>query len=161
MRTSGVRAHSARAWIGENAIHKAAPILARLAEYRPREVSVEGLVYREGLNAVRIGGGIAGLVGKQHDKQLRKEQGIEKPNYGTVLPAKLDQGISQAVHDSRQASDLHSKGMLTPETMPASDATKVKLGLVEPDLFLREFGTQRVPCSSRLWRCVQVGAENL
>ncbi|MDA4894943.1 MULTISPECIES: succinyl-diaminopimelate desuccinylase [unclassified Microbacterium] len=62
VRTSGVRAHSARAWIGENAIHAAAPILARLAEYRPREVGVEGLVYREGLNAVRITGGVAGNV---------------------------------------------------------------------------------------------------
>lgn len=62
VRTSGVRAHSARAWIGENAIHKAAPVLARLAEYRPREVEVEGLVYREGLNAVRISGGVAGNV---------------------------------------------------------------------------------------------------
>lgn len=62
VRTSGVRAHSARAWIGENAIHKAAPVLNRLAEYRPREVEVEGLVYREGLNAVRIGGGVAGNV---------------------------------------------------------------------------------------------------
>jgi succinyl-diaminopimelate desuccinylase len=62
VRTHGVRAHSARAWIGENAIHKAAPVLARLAEYRPREIAVEGLVYREGLNAVRIGGGIAGNV---------------------------------------------------------------------------------------------------
>jgi len=62
VRTHGVRSHSARAWIGENAIHKAAPILARLAEYRPREVAVEGLVYREGLNAVRIGGGVAGNV---------------------------------------------------------------------------------------------------
>lgn len=62
VRTTGVRAHSARAWVGENAIHKAAPILARLAEYRPREVEVEGLVYREGLNAVGIRGGIAGNV---------------------------------------------------------------------------------------------------
>lgn len=62
VRTSGVRAHSARAWIGENAIHKAAPILGRLADYRPRDVEVEGLVYREGLNAVRIGGGVAGNV---------------------------------------------------------------------------------------------------
>lgn len=62
VRTTGVRAHSARAWIGENAIHRAAPILARLAEYRPREVSVDGLDYREGLNAVRISGGIAGNV---------------------------------------------------------------------------------------------------
>jgi len=62
VRTHGVRAHSARAWIGENAIHRAAPILARLAEYRPRDVAVEGLTYREGLNAVRIGGGVAGNV---------------------------------------------------------------------------------------------------
>lgn len=62
VRTEGVRAHSARSWIGENAIHKAAPILARLAEYRAREVEVEGLVYREGLNAVRISGGVAGNV---------------------------------------------------------------------------------------------------
>src|ERR671912_150584 len=35
VRTSGVRAHSARAWVGENAIHRAAPVLTRLAEYRP------------------------------------------------------------------------------------------------------------------------------
>ncbi|GAA1849572.1 succinyl-diaminopimelate desuccinylase [Microbacterium koreense] len=62
VRTAGVRAHSARAWIGENAIHKAAPVLARLAEYRPRDIEVDGLVYREGLNAVRISGGIAGNV---------------------------------------------------------------------------------------------------
>lgn len=61
-RTHGVRSHSARAWMGENAIHAAAPILARLAQYRPREIEVEGLVYREGLNAVRIGGGVAGNV---------------------------------------------------------------------------------------------------
>ncbi|MBS1673103.1 MAG: succinyl-diaminopimelate desuccinylase [Actinobacteria bacterium] len=62
VRTSGVRAHSARAWMGENAIHRAAPILARLAEYRPREIAVDGLDYREGLNAVRISGGVAGNV---------------------------------------------------------------------------------------------------
>jgi succinyl-diaminopimelate desuccinylase len=62
VRTHGVRAHSARAWVGDNAIHKAAPILQRLSEYRPRDIAVDGLVYREGLNAVRILGGIAGNV---------------------------------------------------------------------------------------------------
>ncbi|NJI59623.1 succinyl-diaminopimelate desuccinylase [Microbacterium oxydans] len=62
VRTAGVRAHSARAWIGENAIHRAAPILTRLAEYRAREVPVEGLLYRESLSAVRIAGGVAGNV---------------------------------------------------------------------------------------------------
>ena len=58
----GVRAHSARSWLGENAIHAAAPVLARLADYRAREVEVDGLTYREGLNAVFISGGVAGNV---------------------------------------------------------------------------------------------------
>ena len=59
VRTSGLRAHSARPWVGDNAIHKAAPILQTLAEYQPREVEVEGLRYREALNAVLISGGVA------------------------------------------------------------------------------------------------------
>ncbi|HWU30085.1 MAG TPA: succinyl-diaminopimelate desuccinylase [Microbacterium sp.] len=62
IRTRGVRAHSARSWVGENAIHGAAPILTRLAEYRACEIMVEGLGYREGLNAVSIRGGVAGNV---------------------------------------------------------------------------------------------------
>lgn len=62
VRTNGVAAHSARAWTGENAIHAVAPALGVLARYEPRQVEVDGLVYREGLNAVRIDGGIAGNV---------------------------------------------------------------------------------------------------
>ena len=58
----GVRAHSARAWMGDNAIHAAAPVLDILAAHRPAEVEVDGLVYREGLNAVGIRGGVAGNV---------------------------------------------------------------------------------------------------
>ncbi len=58
----GVRAHSARSWLGDNAIHAAAPVLARLATYQPRTVTVDGLAYREGLNAVGIAGGVAGNV---------------------------------------------------------------------------------------------------
>ena len=60
--TKGVAAHSARAWMGENAIHAAAPILARLAAYEPATVTVDGLDYRESLNAVKIHGGTAGNV---------------------------------------------------------------------------------------------------
>ncbi|MGA0209012.1 MAG: succinyl-diaminopimelate desuccinylase [Candidatus Nanopelagicales bacterium] len=58
----GVRAHSARSWRGRNAVHAAADILNRLAAYEPREPLVDGLQYREGLNAVGIRGGIAGNV---------------------------------------------------------------------------------------------------
>jgi succinyl-diaminopimelate desuccinylase len=62
VRTFGLRAHSARAWVGHNAIHDVAPILSKLAAYTPREVEVDGLVYKEGLNAVGISGGVAGNV---------------------------------------------------------------------------------------------------
>ncbi len=58
-RIPGVAAHSARAWKGENAIHAAGPLLAQLAAYVPETVTVDGLEYREGLNAVRVSGGIA------------------------------------------------------------------------------------------------------
>lgn len=60
--TRGRRAHSARSWLGENAIHAAAPVLALLEDYRPRRVVVDGLEYREGLNAVAVTGGVAGNV---------------------------------------------------------------------------------------------------
>ncbi len=59
---SGQAAHSARAWMGHNAIHDLAPVLQRLAAYESQSIEVDGLVYREGLNAVRIGGGMAGNV---------------------------------------------------------------------------------------------------
>jgi len=60
--TVGEAAHSARAWMGSNAIHAAAPILARLAAYEPQTINVDGLDYRESLNAVKINGGTAGNV---------------------------------------------------------------------------------------------------
>ncbi|MFJ4190082.1 succinyl-diaminopimelate desuccinylase [Kitasatospora sp. NPDC089509] len=62
IRLTGVRAHAARSWLGDNAIHHAAEVLTRLADYRPRQVEIDGLEYREGLNAVRIDGGVAGNV---------------------------------------------------------------------------------------------------
>ncbi|HKA69023.1 MAG TPA: succinyl-diaminopimelate desuccinylase [Actinomycetes bacterium] len=62
VRTSGVRAHSARAWMGHNAIHDAGTVLDRLRAYQARRVIIDGLEYREGLNAVGISGGVAGNI---------------------------------------------------------------------------------------------------
>jgi succinyl-diaminopimelate desuccinylase len=59
---TGLAAHSARAWMGRNAIHDAGPVLERLSSYEPQQIEVEGLIYREGLNVVRISGGIAGNI---------------------------------------------------------------------------------------------------
>jgi succinyl-diaminopimelate desuccinylase len=62
VRTEGRRAHSARSWLGTNAIHLAGPVLDRLTRYEARSVTIDGCTYREGLNAVRISGGVAGNV---------------------------------------------------------------------------------------------------
>jgi succinyl-diaminopimelate desuccinylase len=62
VRTTGKRAHSARSWFGENAIHRAGEVLRRLEAYQARRVNIDGCDYREGLNAVGISGGVAGNV---------------------------------------------------------------------------------------------------
>ncbi|MEU5884928.1 succinyl-diaminopimelate desuccinylase [Spirillospora sp. NPDC047279] len=58
----GERAHSARAWMGSNAIHRAGEILDVLRAYEPTRPVVDGLEYHEGLNAVFVRGGVAGNV---------------------------------------------------------------------------------------------------
>ncbi|SCL41138.1 succinyldiaminopimelate desuccinylase [Micromonospora pallida] len=60
--TLGERAHAARSWHGVNAIHGAGEVLRRLATYEARRVTIDGCAYREGMNAVRISGGVAGNV---------------------------------------------------------------------------------------------------
>jgi succinyl-diaminopimelate desuccinylase len=62
VRAAGRRAHSARSWLGANAIHAAGEILAVLSSYQAAEPVVDGLTYHEGLNAVGISGGVAGNV---------------------------------------------------------------------------------------------------
>src|SRR3954447_4106178 len=62
IRLPGERAHTARSWMGSNAIHNAGPVLDILRAYEPRRPVVDGLEYHEGLNAVFIAGGVAGNV---------------------------------------------------------------------------------------------------
>ncbi|RJT78350.1 succinyl-diaminopimelate desuccinylase [Arthrobacter cheniae] len=62
VRITGKASHSARAWMGVNAIHAAADVLVRLRDHQPATVHVDGLDYRESLNAVKVTGGTAGNV---------------------------------------------------------------------------------------------------
>jgi succinyl-diaminopimelate desuccinylase len=58
----GARAHTARSWMGRNAIHEAGAVLDVLRAWVPRQPVVDGLEFHEGLNAVEVSGGVAGNV---------------------------------------------------------------------------------------------------
>jgi succinyl-diaminopimelate desuccinylase len=55
----GTRAHSARSWLGDNAVHRLSPVIARVSGYLPRDVDIDGCRYREGLNVVHLEAGVA------------------------------------------------------------------------------------------------------
>ena len=85
VRAKGTRAHSARSWLGDNAIHKLGAVLDRLAAYEPRNVDIDGCTYREGLSAVRIDGGIAGNV--IPDAAAGALPGLTKPAAAALVEA--------------------------------------------------------------------------
>ena len=112
VRTTGRRAHSARSWLGDNAIHHAGEVLHRLSQYRARTIDIDGCRYREGLNAVRVHGGVAGNV--------IPDECVVEVNY-RFAP---DRGVDDAV---RHVTDVFADCSVTvvdaaPGALPGLDA---------------------------------------
>ena len=59
---NGHAAHSARPWLGENAVTKAGVWLAEMHDRRPEPVEIAGLEYREVFSVTKASGGIANNV---------------------------------------------------------------------------------------------------
>ncbi len=59
---NGHAAHSARPWLGENAVTKAGAWLAEMHDRRPESVEIAGLEYREVFSVTKASGGIANNV---------------------------------------------------------------------------------------------------
>jgi succinyl-diaminopimelate desuccinylase len=59
-RFRGTSAHSARPWLGANAIHAAVAGLGPVASSVPNDVTIDGLTYREVVSVTTVHGGLAG-----------------------------------------------------------------------------------------------------
>lgn len=59
---AGARSHTARPWMGRNAIHRLGAVLVALEGYDGRRPVIDGCEYREAMQAVFVDGGVAGNV---------------------------------------------------------------------------------------------------
>jgi succinyl-diaminopimelate desuccinylase len=62
VRLGGERAHTARSWMGVNAIHRLGLLLDLVDGFDARMPKLDGCEYRESLQAVRVDGGVANNV---------------------------------------------------------------------------------------------------
>jgi succinyl-diaminopimelate desuccinylase len=107
----GERAHTARPWMGRNAIHRMAGVLARLAAYDERRPVIDGCEFREAMQAVRVEGGVAGNVVPDeaslvvnHRFAPDRTVGEAEDHLRSVVGADLDDGDTIEIVDAADAA---------------------------------------------------------
>lgn len=107
---AGQRAHTARPWMGRNAVHRLAPILDALALYEARTPTLDGCTYREAVQAVSVEGGVAGnvvpdaaMLRIHHRFAPDRSIGEAEAWLRDLLAPHLDEGDSIVVEDQSPA----------------------------------------------------------
>lgn len=174
VRTAGRRAHSARSWLGDNAIHAAGEVLRRLGDYRPRTVQLDGCTYREGLQAVRIDGGVAGNVvpdscevsvnfrfapdrslpeAQQHVREVFDGFDVEFTDGAPGAPPGLDAPAAQRFLQASDATPVAKYGWTDVSRFAALGVPALNYGPGDPNLaHTREEHVR----TSRIGECVDV-----
>jgi len=113
LRLGGARAHTARPWMGRNAIHRLGPVLAALADYHERRPVLNGCEFREALQAVGVSGGVAGNVVPDivevtvnHRFAPDRSSADAVEHVRQVVSGALDGGFSEATGDSFEVLDI-------------------------------------------------------
>jgi succinyl-diaminopimelate desuccinylase len=130
----GVAAHSARPWVGVNAIHRLAGLLDVVARFEERRPVIDGCEYRETLQAVAVEGGIAANVVPDRARVVlshrfapdRDEAAATAALLAYLAPALDDvRGDSVEVLDSAPAAPPSLDHPLLRALVAASDAPPV------------------------------------
>jgi succinyl-diaminopimelate desuccinylase len=96
----GARAHTARPWMGRNAVHRAAALLQLLHEYDARQPVLDGCEYREALQAVGIQGGVASnVVPDEVEVQVNHRFAPDR------TPADAEDHVRELVNDVLEVDD--------------------------------------------------------
>jgi succinyl-diaminopimelate desuccinylase len=120
---TGHAAHSARPWLGENAVTKAGPWLATMHERRPEPVDIAGLEYREVFSVTRASGGIANNV--------LPSRFVINLNYRFPPVYDLDEAEARLRDVAAAADEIHITDRAPAGTVPEGNPYLVELeGLV-------------------------------
>jgi succinyl-diaminopimelate desuccinylase len=121
----GRTAHSARPWLGSNAIHAAVRGLRRIVDFGVRDVEVGGLVYCEVASATTIEGGIASNVVPDEVRC-----GVNLRYAPTRAPEEAEAGLRELLAPDAEADiqiDIDIAGNAPPGAIPRDNPLVARL----------------------------------
>jgi succinyl-diaminopimelate desuccinylase len=143
----GERAHTARPWMGRNAIHRLGRLLAAVDGFEERRPVLDGCEYREALQAVRVEGGVAGnvvpdraLVVLNHRFAPDRDATAAEAAVRAVLAPVLEEGDTVTVLDVAEGA---APGLGNPLLAPLVETLEVRAKLGWTDV--ARFAARGIP----------------